>query len=68
MLRPRFRCRFGVTVLGAKKPFGAFIDAVALKLPTICVSGGMRGLQILLSPAGYVKATGCTPVENLGRP
>ena len=59
--------RGGVTVLGAKKAFSAFIDASALALPTISVSGGMRGLQILILPADYVKATGAIPVEGLGR-
>lgn len=59
--------RGGVTVLGAKKAFSAFIDAVVLELPSISVSGGMRGLQIILAPHDYVKATGAAPVEGLGR-
>ena len=60
--------RGGVTVLGAKKAFSAFIDAAALELACISVSGGMRGLQVLLAPAAYVQATGATPIAGLGRP
>jgi len=59
--------RGGVTVLGAKKAFGAYIDAAALAWPSISVSGGMRGLQIIIAPGDYVSATGATPVPELGR-
>jgi Cys-tRNA(Pro)/Cys-tRNA(Cys) deacylase len=60
--------RGGVTVLGAKKPYPAFIDSAVLDLPQISVSGGMRGLQIIISPGDYLKATGAKVVEQLGRP
>jgi len=59
--------RGGVTVLGAKKPYSPFIDAAALELSSISVSGGMRGLQIVIAPAAYVRATSAMPVQNLGR-
>jgi len=59
--------RGGVTVLGAKKAFSAFIDSAALELSSISVSGGMRGLQILIAPRDYVKATGATAIDKLGR-
>lgn len=59
--------RGGVTVLGAKKPYPAFIDATALSLPAISVSGGMRGIQIVIAPHDYIKATNATVVEDLGR-
>jgi Cys-tRNA(Pro)/Cys-tRNA(Cys) deacylase len=59
--------RGGVTVLGAKKPYPAFIDATVLELPLISVSGGMRGLQIIIAPRDYIKATSATVVEDLGR-
>jgi len=59
--------RGGVTVLGAKKPYPAFIDAAALSLPVISVSGGMRGLQIIIAPQDYIKVTNACVIENLGR-
>ena len=60
--------RGGVTVLGAKKAFPAYIDAAALALPQISVSGGMRGLQIIIAPTDYVRATAAQAVEQLARP
>ncbi len=59
--------RGGVTVLGAKKPYPAFIDSAVLDWPSISVSGGMRGLQIIIAPSDYVRATGAKVVEQLGR-
>jgi Cys-tRNA(Pro)/Cys-tRNA(Cys) deacylase len=59
--------RGGVTVLGAKRPYAAFIDAAVLALPVISVSGGMRGLQIIIAPQDYIKATNAVVVEALGR-
>jgi Cys-tRNA(Pro)/Cys-tRNA(Cys) deacylase len=59
--------RGGVTVLGAKKPYPAFVDAAVLNLPSMSVSGGLRGLQIVIAPADYVRATGATLVKELGR-
>lgn len=49
--------RGGVTVLGAKKSFPAFADWTIELFDVISVSAGQRGLQILLSPADYLKAT-----------
>ena len=50
--------RGGVTVLGAKKPFPAYADETIELWDQISISAGMRGLQIILSPADYVRATG----------
>jgi Cys-tRNA(Pro)/Cys-tRNA(Cys) deacylase len=50
--------RGGVTVFGAKKPFPAFLDETAILFDKISVSAGTRGTQIILSPAGYLRATG----------
>jgi Cys-tRNA(Pro)/Cys-tRNA(Cys) deacylase len=50
--------RGGVTALGAKKAYPVFIDEFAQLYDTISVSAGRRGLQILLSPAGYIRAVG----------
>lgn len=48
--------RGGVTVMGAKKPFSAFADATIELFDVISVSAGTRGLQLLLSPADYLRA------------
>lgn len=52
--------RGGVTALAAKKPLPVFVDELALLHEVISVSAGVRGTQILLSPADYVTATGAT--------
>ena len=49
--------RGGVTVLAAKKPFPAFADETIELFDVISVSAGLRGVQILLSPADYLRAT-----------
>ncbi len=50
--------RGGVTVLGAKKPYPAFADETIELFDRISVSAGQRGLQIVLAPADYLRATG----------
>ena len=52
--------RGGVTVMGAKKPFPAYADETIELHDIISVSAGQRGLQILLSPADYLRATEAT--------
>jgi Cys-tRNA(Pro)/Cys-tRNA(Cys) deacylase len=49
--------RGGVTVLAARKPFPAFADETIELHDTISISAGQRGLQILLAPADYLRAT-----------
>ena len=49
--------RGAVTVLAAKKPFPAFADETLELHDLISVSAGQRGLQLLLSPADYLRAT-----------
>ena len=49
--------RGGVTVLGAKKTYPVFADETIELFDVISISAGQRGTQILLSPAGYLKAT-----------
>ncbi len=48
--------RGGVTVFGAKKQFPVFVEETMQLFDTISVSAGMRGQQILLSPADYIRA------------
>ena len=52
--------RGGVTVLAARKPFPAFADETIELHDLISISAGQRGLQILLKPADYLRATDAT--------
>ena len=49
--------RGGVTVMAARKPFPAYADETIELFDIISVSAGQRGLQILLAPADYLRAT-----------
>ena len=49
--------RGGVTVMAARKPFPAFADETIELFDLISVSAGQRGLQLVLSPADYLRAT-----------
>ena len=49
--------RGGVTVLAARKPFRAFADETIELFDIISLSAGQRGLQILIAPADYLRAT-----------
>ncbi len=55
--------RGGVTVMAARKPFPAYADETIELHDVISVSAGQRGLQILLSPADYLRATEATIVD-----
>lgn len=55
--------RGGVTVLAAKKPFPAFADEMIELFDTISVSAGLRGLQVLLAPADYLRAAEATVAD-----
>lgn len=52
--------RGGVSALGAKKRFPVLVDRRVEGLPVISVSAGVRGAQLLLAPADYLKATDAT--------
>jgi hypothetical protein len=52
--------RGGVTVLGTKKAYPVYVDETIELFEVVSVSAGMRGLQVLLSGADYVKATEAT--------
>ena len=49
--------RGGVTVIAAKKPFPAFADETIELFDEISVSAGQRGLQLVMAPADYLKAS-----------
>jgi Cys-tRNA(Pro)/Cys-tRNA(Cys) deacylase len=48
--------RGGVTVFGAKKPFPVFVDETMELFDQISVSAGIKGTQLILTPADYLKA------------
>ena len=52
--------RGGVTVLGAKKAYPVYADASIERFEVISISAGVRGLQILLAPADYLRVTKAT--------
>ena len=49
--------RGGVTALAAKRYFPVYVDETIELFDTISISAGVRGLQILISPADYLRAT-----------
>ena len=59
--------RGGVTGLAAKKDYPVYADETIELFDVISISAGIRGLQILVSPADYLTATKAT-VAALARP
>ena len=55
--------RGGCSPLGMKKQYRTFIDESALSCEKICISAGVRGQQLILSPADLVKATGAVTCD-----
>jgi Cys-tRNA(Pro)/Cys-tRNA(Cys) deacylase len=60
--------RGGVTVFGSKKPFPVFVEETIQLHDVISVSAGTRGLQILLSPADYIRAAGAKLADLVQTP
>jgi Cys-tRNA(Pro)/Cys-tRNA(Cys) deacylase len=52
--------RGGVTTIGGKKDYPVFVDETIALFDVVAVSAGVRGTQILLAPADYVRAVGAT--------
>jgi Cys-tRNA(Pro)/Cys-tRNA(Cys) deacylase len=50
--------RGGVTALACKKDYPVFVDETFELFDVVSVSAGVRGTQILLAPADYLRATG----------
>lgn len=59
--------RGGVTVFASKKPYPAFVDESIELFDVVSVSAGTRGMQIILTPADYLRAAEATLVD-LTRP
>lgn len=49
--------RGGVTALAGKKDYPVYVDKSLELFEVISISAGVRGMQILLAPADYLKAT-----------
>jgi Cys-tRNA(Pro)/Cys-tRNA(Cys) deacylase len=49
--------RGGVTALAGKRDYPVYVDETAELFDVISVSGGVRGLQILLAPGDYLRIT-----------
>jgi Cys-tRNA(Pro)/Cys-tRNA(Cys) deacylase len=49
--------RGGVTALAGKKEYPIYVDERVELFEIISISAGVRGMQILLAPADYLKAT-----------
>jgi Cys-tRNA(Pro)/Cys-tRNA(Cys) deacylase len=52
--------RGGVTALGGKKSYPVFVDETLELFDHVAVSAGVRGTQIVLAPADYLRATRAT--------
>src|SRR5689334_6151841 len=59
--------RGGVTALGGKKEYPVYADETVELFYIISESAGVRGTQLLLSPADYLKVTKCK-VGPISRP
>jgi Cys-tRNA(Pro)/Cys-tRNA(Cys) deacylase len=55
--------RGGVTVFGAKKDFPVYVDETLELFDVVSVSAGTRGVQVLLKPADYLRASKATVAD-----
>lgn len=55
--------RGGVTALGCKKDYPVVVDETVILWDVISISAGQRGLQIIIKPDDYIRATGATVAE-----
>jgi len=49
--------RGGVTTLAAKRDFPVYVDETIELFDLVSISAGVRGLQILIAPGDYLRAT-----------
>jgi Cys-tRNA(Pro)/Cys-tRNA(Cys) deacylase len=52
--------RGGVTALAAKKNYPVYVDETIELFDVVSISSGMRGAQIILAPADYIRVTNAT--------
>jgi Cys-tRNA(Pro)/Cys-tRNA(Cys) deacylase len=55
--------RGGVTALASKRDFPVYVDETIELFDVVSISAGVRGLQILIAPADYLRATRGTIAE-----
>lgn len=60
--------RGGCTALGMKKKYPVYISEEITEYPSIYVSAGIRGMQIELTPADYIRATEGTAADIIRQP
>jgi len=58
--------RGGVTALAAQRDFPVYVDETIELFDRVSISAGIRGLQILIAPADYLRATQAT-IAALGQ-
>jgi Cys-tRNA(Pro)/Cys-tRNA(Cys) deacylase len=59
--------RGGVTALAAKRDYPVYVDETIELFDVVSISAGIRGLQILIAPADYLRVTK-GKLAALGRP
>src|SRR6202158_3785756 len=59
--------RGGGTALAGKRDFSLYVDETIELFDVVSISAGLRGLQILIAPADYLRATRGT-IAVLGQP
>lgn len=52
--------RGGVSPIGARRSYPLFLDRTSEAFPTISVSAGLRGVQMLVAPADLARAVNAT--------
>jgi Cys-tRNA(Pro)/Cys-tRNA(Cys) deacylase len=57
--------RGGVSPLGGRRSYPTYLDRSAFDHERICVSAGVRGVQIQLAPSDLARLTGATTADIL---
>lgn len=60
--------RFTITPFGATRAWPVIVDTSAMSQPVVSIGGGVRGVNIHLTPADLVKALGAAVVEVTSEP
>lgn len=55
--------RGGCTAIGMKKRYPVYVSEEFVNFDTVYVSAGIRGMQLELTPADYIKATQASPAN-----
>jgi Cys-tRNA(Pro)/Cys-tRNA(Cys) deacylase len=58
--------RGGVTALAAKKDYPVWVDETLELFDLISISAGVRGTQLIMSPADYLRAAGAQAAVHVG--